>query len=191
MNAVFYRQRTHKNVFNVMLDEVTQLKADRIEHAQKTTSQLEAFSRQVHDMQLTMGSQGALVDNFQTQLEKTREAIEGTKNGLESIINKMQDNQTSSHTSLNGMFKDLAKKHLDVEKGYEAYDKRLNACDVMDKALNERTKEHSLLVKELRLEVKSLGEVKQDKNNFQEQQMRIKNQFDIVNRDIDENKNGI
>ena len=64
------------------------------------------------------------------------------------------------------MFKDLSKKQQDVESGYEAFTKRLDACDVMDKALNERTKEHGDLIKKLRLEVSRLSEIKQDKSNF-------------------------
>ena len=57
--------------------------------------------------------------------------------------------------------------------------------------MNERTKEHGEWIRQLRLDVSKLTELKQDKSNFQEQQMRIKEQFDIVNLDIDTNKNNI
>lgn len=31
-NAVFYKQRRHKNIFHVVQDEVTELKANQIKH---------------------------------------------------------------------------------------------------------------------------------------------------------------
>ena len=37
-NAVFYNKRKSKNIFHVMLDEITELKAKEIQHEKTTTA---------------------------------------------------------------------------------------------------------------------------------------------------------
>lgn len=73
INAVFYRNRSHKNIFTVMLDEITLVKANEKQHVKATTAQLDVFSRQIDDMQRALASQQTTVDSFQTQLEQSRE----------------------------------------------------------------------------------------------------------------------
>ena len=78
----------------------------------------------------------------------------------------MQANLTQSHTTLNGMFKDLFRKHAEIEQGYEQYNEKLFALENTNKMLDERTKEHAELITQLRIKVGNLIETKQDKSNF-------------------------
>jgi hypothetical protein len=45
MNAVFFKTRKQKNIFNVMNDNILELKANEERHEHTTTAQLEAFNR--------------------------------------------------------------------------------------------------------------------------------------------------
>lgn len=64
MNAVFYKTRKQKNIFNVMNDNITELKAMEVQHEKKTTAQLEAFNRQLEDMGMTISNHTTTVDSF-------------------------------------------------------------------------------------------------------------------------------
>ena len=89
VNAVFFRNRTHKNIFNVMQDEITELRAQEIQHEKTTTAQLESFNRTIQDMKRKLTSQQKFVDNFQDQLDKTRESTDNVKRGLEDLMKEM------------------------------------------------------------------------------------------------------
>ena len=54
MDAVFYQKRKTKNVFHMLQDEVTQLKADKVQHEMETTAKLDSFNRTVQDMTFAM-----------------------------------------------------------------------------------------------------------------------------------------
>ena len=72
--------------------------------------------------------------------------MESTRVGLEEVLKQMQDKLSSSHTQLNNMFKDLFRKHGDIEGQYERYSEQLFALDNMNKMLDTRTKEHADLI---------------------------------------------
>ena len=55
-NAVFYRARRTKNIFHIMQDEITDIKALEVQHEKTTTAQLEAFGREVEDMKLAIST---------------------------------------------------------------------------------------------------------------------------------------
>ena len=63
-DAVFYRSRTQKNIFNVMADEVTEIRAMEARHEVETTAKLMAFERQLKDMSLKLGTQQNQVESF-------------------------------------------------------------------------------------------------------------------------------
>ena len=55
-NAVFYRARRNKNIFHVMHDEITEIKALEIQHEKTTTAQLDEFKRQMEYFNYTVGN---------------------------------------------------------------------------------------------------------------------------------------
>ena len=50
--AVFYKTRKNKNIFHIMRDEITELKAAEVLHEKQVASQLEKFKWQMEDMNL-------------------------------------------------------------------------------------------------------------------------------------------
>ena len=72
-NAVFYKTRRTKNIFHVMHDEITELKANEIQHEKMIGAQIEAFGRSIDDMNLLMGNHTKAVEGFQEQLDSTRQ----------------------------------------------------------------------------------------------------------------------
>ena len=81
-NAVFYNKRRNKNIFHVMHDEVTELKAKEIQHEKTTDAQIDAFNRQMEDMNLQMSNHTTTVEGFQEQLDQTRISIDNMKDSL-------------------------------------------------------------------------------------------------------------
>ena len=63
--AVFYRKTKGKNIFHVMQDEITNLKASQQAHEKTVTAQISSFERQVEHMSLTIKNHSTLVDGFQ------------------------------------------------------------------------------------------------------------------------------
>ena len=63
--AVFYRKTKGKNIFHVMQDEITELKASQQMHEKTVTAQISSFERQVEHMSLTIKNHSTLVDGFQ------------------------------------------------------------------------------------------------------------------------------
>ena len=44
-NAVFFTKRKTKNIFHVVLDDITEVKSKQIQHEKITTAQLDSFNR--------------------------------------------------------------------------------------------------------------------------------------------------
>ena len=65
--------------------------------------------------------------------------MEKTKRGIEGAIEDMQQNLTTSHTTLNVMYKELFKRTMDIEKEYEMYNCRLRDIESVNKMLEVRT----------------------------------------------------
>ena len=55
-NAVFYRARRNKNIFHVMHDEITEIKALEVQHEKTTSAQLQAFERKIEDLQMAIST---------------------------------------------------------------------------------------------------------------------------------------
>ena len=64
------------------------------------------------------------------------------------------------------MFKDMFRKHAELEAQYEKYNESLFAIQSTNKMLDDRTKEQGELITQLRIKVGNLIETKQDKSNF-------------------------
>ena len=136
-------------------------------------------------MKQHLASNQTAVDSFQLQLNKTREFIESTRNGIESVVKEQQDKLTTSHKQLNDMFKDMFRKHGELEAQYEKFNDSLFSLQSTNKMIDDRTKEQGELITQLRIKVGNLIETKQDKSNFQEQKMQIQNDFDQIHKDQD------
>ena len=101
-NAVFYKNnKSSRNVFNVMTDEIYEMRANQVQHMKKTSATLEIFAQQIRDMQGNVLSYNAKVASWEDQLKMHKSAVEKTRVGIEKLVEEMQANLTQSHTSLN------------------------------------------------------------------------------------------
>lgn len=58
----------------------------------------------------------------------------------------MQETNLKSHSDLNGLYKDVFKKSLEVEKQYEEYNKRLSTIERDNMRLDTRTKDQEKML---------------------------------------------
>jgi len=89
------------------------------------------------------------------------------------MVAGMQDKLTQSHTTLNGMFKELSASQTNITKGFEEVGERMESVDAVNKMLEDRSGTHTKLIQDLRILVDRLQQTKQDKSNFQEQRQQI------------------